>query len=1793
MRKKICSIIIAMALVVTSVAPCDYSKASASNVRTEKIESALQWIAGKQNDDGSWGKGTTELDTYEILYMYENYVGVEFNSSGFRKAVSWAESKNENNNDYLARKEIVKKLYNENDMAKLISTQKNDGGFGISSIYQSDILDTVLVLNTMLEMQEIDREVVDNALAYVLSRQNENGSYQYENVESESVFLTSEVLLVVAKYIEKYGINMGSYNCKERATEYLINIDNAEENDDISAVEKIQRYRALMKVNGYASMEETELDIYSLQNANGSISNDEYATALFVEALEERENVPTGSISKIALYSGEDENDCFHAFEEVKYKVLGDWDQNIEVGIYILDESGNVVYQSGNENGGWCVEGIAHGTYEMHAQLLDKKFRNVITETQRNIYILPTVNVENMETFLSSDAVVIGAEKQVSVNGYFAYKGNIDENVKIKTTVSKNGEIFDENEIECRVNSDKEECEINLINFVPDTTEVATYKIKSSLVYGENEISSCEKQFHVLAKEPNTTVEYSQGLNKEVLLPGNDFVSAEFKLTGRKLEESAMRVAQMRFADEMMRATALTTASENEEEIFAYSGSVLSNQYIGLVSTGGNYSVGTIEGDPNSTKDNNQRLIYGHPGGSTSYTTVNLDNNTWKYNPNIINCNVDTQNGSITSEQLYGNVRIRQVATIVENSISGRKDIVQMKYIVKNEDEISHQLGMRIMLDTMLGSNDSAPFRVPGFGGVTTEKELKGEEIPQYYQVFNSLDNPSVVAHGTLYLSEEERPDRVQFVNWRKASNNMWNCSVSNNSSIGDSAVNVYWDPKTLEAGETMEFVTYYGCGELNSASNGGLVTGFTGATKLDVLNDEYNPNPFLATAYAYNMGNSALENVEGRIVLPEGLSLAEGETEVKSFGTLLANGEAQNSWNIVAEPSEIDVTLTYSVVFSVNGIEVKTINRQVELPQLDINIAAKNVVLETNIDANNFRINREKSVPEISEIIENENGTTTLKWKLSKLMIDETKGFELAVDGTDLPNGKEVIVTKNTKLSYTDKYGNENKVKLPNMSLPVSKYSVVSKLSTDEDTYESYDIVEITEETENLRDFETSLKGTVAIYDENDNLVEIVAENVGYTWEPSQKHEFTYNWDTFEFEDGEYTIKSTWSDDEQVVVETSTKFKLFGDGYVSNTMTLDKEEYSKDEIVTITNSVMNNYSNKVIDSLELIAEVYDANGIKIWDESEKIYSLCANSRRQLKEKFNPCDCVAGTYKAKVSIYQDGEIVSVQEKSFVIKSVKETLVDVSGSISLDKNIITPVEKLQIATNVANHSNEDLAGLKTKVSIVKETNKEVVYAENSTVDILSGSSVSGTIDFEAASLEEGNYFVVYDAMTSENTTIQLATSKFTVYYIKDNFETDTDEWNFMGSAYRSSNGYAVLTKNKNAQVGAMWLKRGINKPFVTSFKYKLGGGTGADGFVFMFGKKPNTLGNSGRELGFKVGNGYGVEFDSFYNEFHGEHCGVNTRHIALIKDKLSSGTAGKVLTPLAVNLEPKYAKLIRDNKWHDVEVRVTTEGVDVYVDGGHAVQYTGEISFDYDGFGFAGSTGTSNDNQYIDDVVIRENTVIERTDIKDDFEKDSMQWTYMGSAKLNDNGYVQLTGEEKNVSGAIWLDQVVSGSYDASFKYKAGGSSSSLGEGFVFMFGKERYELGNYGSSLGFASGNGYGVEFDSYSNKSHGEHTSSGKHIAIIKKKTTSSSSEKLSSLALYKDAAGIVNDRKWHDVIVKVRSTGVDVFVDDKKILSWKGTKSNNYSGIGFAASTGSGKQYHYIDDVEIIRKK
>lgn len=200
---------------------------------------------------------------------------------------------------------------------------------------------------------------------------------------------------------------------------------------------------------------------------------------------------------------------------------------------------------------------------------------------------------------------------------------------------------------------------------------------------------------------------------------------------------------------------------------------------------------------------------------------------------------------------------------------------------------------------------------------------------------------------------------------------------------------------------------------------------------------------------------------------------------------------------------------------------------------------------------------------------------------------------------------------------------------------------------------------------------------------------------------------------------------------------------------------------------------------------------------------------------------------------------------------------------------------------------------------------------------------------------------------------------------------------------------------------------------------------------------------------------------------------------------------------------------------------------------------------------------------------------------------DDFSSDSGVWEILGDANRDPvNQYLVLTENVNNQGGAAFFNNTFRTHFTANFSYKAGGGSGA--DGFVVFFYKQKYSSIGYGGGLGFAPVGeivpGYGIEFDNWRNIAHIEPPEHGdpsaNHIALIK--------DHVGNHLIYVNDSR-TEDNNWHHVSVTVEESSVRVLVDQGLVFQWNGAINRTFNCFGFSAGTGSGTNWHLIDDFSI----
>ncbi|UUZ82004.1 carboxypeptidase-like regulatory domain-containing protein [Paenibacillus sp. P26] len=291
-------------------------------------------------------------------------------------------------------------------------------------------------------------------------------------------------------------------------------------------------------------------------------------------------------------------------------------------------------------------------------------------------------------------------------------------------------------------------------------------------------------------------------------------------------------------------------------------------------------------------------IIYSWPSApGTSFTTVKVDGMDQVYGNNAAFTTPPWNVDDTTNEAVWktGDISVKQVLQTALNPATGIPDAVKVRYTMTNTGTQNHEVGLRMMIDTMVNGNDSAPFKVPtatGIESVNYEKNYIGDQVPAFWQAFQDFNAPDISSQYTMKGGDATGPDRFTIANWNSIRNTLWDYAITENRQTGDSAVGMWWNPKTLAPGETRTITTYYG----RPGVGGNQTLVLSGRQRLSY--PEWSTSPMNLIAYINNNLGSTLTGVTVKVVPGPGLSLVDNDA-VHSVGNLPVGTNAQTTWRV------------------------------------------------------------------------------------------------------------------------------------------------------------------------------------------------------------------------------------------------------------------------------------------------------------------------------------------------------------------------------------------------------------------------------------------------------------------------------------------------------------------------------------------------------------------------------------------------------------------------------------------------------------------------------------------------------------------------------------------------------------------------------------------------------------------------------------------------------------------------------------------------------------------------------
>lgn len=278
------------------------------------IEAAIVWLAGNQNESGSWGtpwfqafRPTTELRDTSVVLEAFSAGGGKYRDA----ALAFLTSQNPHSVDYLSRTSRARALAGA-DMSGAFTTIKADRstsvtdptfpnypnlGWGTNgSAGESNALDTALALHALAGIG-IPDPVTSDGVIYLLACQNPDGGFGLQPSRESTLSVTLWGMLALADFSSQPGVPAAI----EAAADYVElhqfpSGGIGETSGSITAADTALGELALEAAGRASEAGLAGSALLAMQSSDGSWDQDPYATGLAVVALPE----PSGTLQVVS-----------------------------------------------------------------------------------------------------------------------------------------------------------------------------------------------------------------------------------------------------------------------------------------------------------------------------------------------------------------------------------------------------------------------------------------------------------------------------------------------------------------------------------------------------------------------------------------------------------------------------------------------------------------------------------------------------------------------------------------------------------------------------------------------------------------------------------------------------------------------------------------------------------------------------------------------------------------------------------------------------------------------------------------------------------------------------------------------------------------------------------------------------------------------------------------------------------------------------------------------------------------------------------------------------------------------------------------------------------------------------------------------------------------------------------------------------------------------------------------------------------------------------------------------------
>jgi len=535
-EKRALSFIIATLLVIALPGPAALGAPAPNGGNyNNAITNAVKWLEVNQNTNGSFGNSMQILETSEVITLVSASAFSSPNVTS--RASSWLKTQQDRNNDDLFRMLGVPDLLAGRGFGEILDAQKDDGGWGISAGYQSDVFDTILALDALMNTSLTENSAASRGVSYLLNSQNPDGGWSYADDGKSSVYLSAHAFGVIQNFKSASrqpgsALEIALFNGRQ----FLMS------SVDTEGTWGLSRDAVKATIFACAALKYSDSDIFdmaveklvAIQHQNGSLYESPSLTARLIWLLGLPDKLPviTAKIIKDIEITAPEH---ILAYDDMQFLPVleGFYELTMDLLVYVETPDKRLIPLDRTQGRyPWNTGQNTPGIYNVVVLIRDRETEEYIDIGKKTFEVEDSFAVTRLDITFDPQYYRLGIHYGVMIGLNVQTESNISQVMTAMITVlsEDKSEVLLQHSESVVCGGVPDSLSLPVVLFSPEASEPAKYVVNAVLRAQNAEGNVAQRILEIYPPPPDMSAELDWSVNKNALMPGGDDIELTFQI---------------------------------------------------------------------------------------------------------------------------------------------------------------------------------------------------------------------------------------------------------------------------------------------------------------------------------------------------------------------------------------------------------------------------------------------------------------------------------------------------------------------------------------------------------------------------------------------------------------------------------------------------------------------------------------------------------------------------------------------------------------------------------------------------------------------------------------------------------------------------------------------------------------------------------------------------------------------------------------------------------------------------------------------------------------------------------------------------------------------------------------------------------------------------------------------------------------------------------------------------------------------------------------------------------------